>query len=145
MSMHEAYGFRTTGNGAPQLGAGVSYKGTAVSARYVRVPDVTVAEGAPVMGRPSPDDKRTEGSHLHNAHLKDAHLCTVGKDGPSCYIVQNAVRVLGDVSLVAKELGITLSGVAQALNYADEYPHRPSPGDAELFEHAAAMLFADED
>ena len=84
-------------------------------------------------------------SLLVNVAAKDSHSCKVGKAGPSCYIVQNAVRVLGDVTQVAEELDITLSGVAQALNYAAEFQHRPSSEDSEMFEHAAAMLFADED
>ena len=65
-------------------------------------------------------------SLLVNVAAKDSHSCKVGKAGPSCYIVQNAVRVLGDVTQVAEELDITLSGVAQALNYAAEFQPRPS-------------------
>jgi hypothetical protein len=61
---------------------------------------------------------------LYNTDSKDAHLCTVGKDGPSCYIVQNAVKVL-----VANEFGISLADVLKALQYAEEFPHKPSDND----------------
>ena len=144
MTHANTYSFRAAaaGHAAVTLGAG----------RYVRAGDTTtIRRGECVVAEPPASrvtanvPKSRRWSLLHNTGAEDAHACRVGKNGPSCYIVQNAVRVLGDVSLVARELEISLSGVAQALNYAAEFLYRPSTEDAEMFQHAAAMLFADED
>lgn len=68
-------------------------------------------------------------SRLYNTASKDALKCTVGFEGPSCFHVQNAVRVLGSVDQVALELGIPLNAVCRALDYAELYPYQDKTGE----------------
>jgi hypothetical protein len=83
-------------------------------------------------------------NHLYGVEHKDSLLCTVGRDGPSCYIVENAVKVLGDHHKVAQELNISGSALTQALHYAQQWPHKPTEEELDLMEHAAVMLFEEE-
>lgn len=69
------------------------------------------------------------GSRLFNIESKDSLKCTVGFRGPTCFHVQNAVRVLGSTDQAAFELGIPLNAVHLALVYAKFYPYQSKTDD----------------